>query len=119
MLEDGLDLRSEDEQSVNNRVVERVDPKMIACQKESPVLAVVNDEGKLAVDLVKEVDAMLLVEMQQDFNIRIGPKAMTILYQYFFQLAIVEDLAIAQQHHGTVFVVDRLVATLQIDNAQT
>ena len=62
---------------------------------------------------------MLLVEMQQDFDIRFGPEGMALLDQYFFQLAIVEDLAIAHQHHGTVFVVDRLVATLQIDNAQT
>src|SRR5215510_11318187 len=119
MFEDGLDFRSEDEQAINNRVVKRVDPEMIACQKEPPLFAVVDDEGKLAIDLVKEVDAMLLVEMQQDFNIRFGPKVMAHLDQYFFQLEMVEDIAIAHQHHGTIFVVDRLVATLQIDNAQT
>ncbi len=49
MLEDGLDFRSEDEQSINNRVVKRVDAEMIACQKEPPLLPVVNDKGKLAI----------------------------------------------------------------------
>ena len=83
------------------------------------MLAVVNDKGKLAIDLVKEIHPMLFVQVQQDFNIRVGAKAMALLDQYFFQLEIVEDLAIAHQHHGPVFVVDRLVATLQIDNAQT
>src|SRR5215216_2416230 len=114
MFEDGLDFRSEDEQAVNDRVVKRVDAEMIAGQKEPPVLAVVNDKGKLAIDLVKEIQPMLFVQVQQDFNIGIGSKGMALLDQYFFQLAIVKDLAIAQQHHGTVFVVDRLVATLEI-----
>src|SRR5262245_23555668 len=119
MFEDDLDFRSEDEQAVNNRVVKRVDAEMIACQKEPSVLAVVNEKGKLAIDLVKEIQPMLFVQVQQDFNIRVGAKAMALLDQYFFQLEIVEDLAIAHQHHGPVFVVYRLVAALQVDNAQT
>src|SRR5690349_139825 len=119
MLEDSLDFRSEDERAINRRVVKRVDAEMIAGEEESAVLPVVNDKGKLAVDLVKEVHAMLLVEMKQDLNIRSGSEPMALCDQSLFQLDVVEDLAIAQQHHGTVFVVYRLIATLQIDNAQT
>src|SRR5215510_1920008 len=91
---------------------------MISGQKESVLVTVVNRESELAVNLVEEVDIMLLVQMQQDFNVRLGPKSMPLLDQYFFQFEIVENPAIAHQHHGTVFVVDWLVATLQIDNAQ-
>src|SRR5690242_11899441 len=97
MLEDGLDFRSEDEQAVNNRVVKRVDAEMIARQKESPVLAVVNDKGKLAIDLVKEVHPMLFVEMKQDFDVGAGAELMPFLHESVFQLDVVEDLAIAQQ----------------------
>src|SRR5215216_917071 len=119
MFEDGFDFRSEDEQAINNRVVKRVDAEMIAGQKEPPVIAVVNDKGKLAIDLVEEVDAMLLVQMKQDFDVRFGPEAMAFLDQYFLQLGVIEDLAVAHQNYRAVFVVERLVTTLQIDNAQT
>jgi isopentenyldiphosphate isomerase len=110
---------SEDEQAINDRVVKRVNAEMIARQKEAPVLTIVNHKRKLSIDLVEEVDAVLFVQMKQDFDIRTGAEVMSFLHQRFLQLDVVEDFAIAEQHHGTVFVVDRLVATLQIDDAQT
>jgi hypothetical protein len=57
--------------------------------------------------------------MQQDFHIGPGPEAMTLLDQHFSQLEIVEDFSVAHQHYRTVFVEERLVAALQVDNAQT
>ena len=79
VLQDGFDFRRVDKQAIGDRVIKRVDAEMIASEKKPAFVAIVNREDKLAVELVEEVDAVLLVEMKQDFDIRFGPKRMALL----------------------------------------
>ena len=61
---------------------------------------------------------MLLVEMNDNFGVRLGAESMALLDQFLAQQFVVVDLTIESDADLPVFVVERLVALLEVDNAQ-
>ena len=119
MLEHRFRFGAEDEETVGNREVERVDAELISREEEFATLRVVNDEGKLAVETIQKRFAFILVEVQQHFDVAVGAKDVTASDKLLAQLEIVVDLAIAHQHNRIVFIEDGLIAAGKIDNAET
>jgi hypothetical protein len=56
--------------------------------------------------------------VQDDFNVGIGPEAMSGRLQLTAQIRAVVDFAVADEVDITGLVADRLIATRQIDDAQ-
>ena len=61
----------------------------------------------------------LLVSMQQDLGVRLGPEAVALGLQVGAQLVIVIDLAVEDNPDGPVFIRQRLVTADEVDNRQT
>ena len=68
---------------------------MISGQQQLLILAIVECEGELAVELVNEVDAVFFIMVGQDFDVAAGAKRVAFLYQRGAQLPVVVDLAVA------------------------
>src|ERR1044071_3232175 len=68
--------------------------------------------------MLYEVVAVLLVQVDDDFRIGMGIEAVALRLELRTQLDVVEDLAVEDDPYCLVFVVDRLPATLEVDDAQ-
>jgi hypothetical protein len=72
----------------------------------------------LPVEVFKKLRAFFLIEMDQNLRIRVGVKPMATSLQVLPKLWIVEDLPIVNDPDGPIFIVNRLVSTAQVDDAQ-
>src|SRR5690349_6199346 len=61
---------------------------------------------------------MLFIEVEQDLGIRCGGKAMSAGLQLRAQFLVVEDFAVENDPQRFVFVADRLLPCLQIDDTE-
>src|ERR1700752_4209215 len=61
---------------------------------------------------------MLLVEMNDDFGVRLGAESMALVDQFLAQQFVVVNFTIESDADRAVFVVERLVSLLEGDNAQ-
>ncbi len=67
---------------------------------------------------IDQARAMLLIEMDQDFGIALGPEPVSPAFEPAAQLLVVVDLAVEDDLDRAVFVADRLVAPFQVDDRQ-
>ena len=75
-------------------------------------------DRELPVEVLNEVGAVLFVEVDDDLGVRVRVEAVSRLLQLGAQLDVVENFAIEDDPHRLILVVDRLVATRQVDDAQ-
>src|SRR5215213_8210326 len=119
MLEYGLDFGREDQNFIDDRVIKRIDAELISGQHQLLLFLVVERECKLAVEFVDEIYAVFFVEVDENFDVAASAKRVSFFDQAASQLAVVIDLAIANDHDGFVFIEEWLVAAFQIDDAQS
>jgi hypothetical protein len=62
---------------------------------------------------------MVLVQVDDDLDIRIGPETMASGLEVSTQFLIVVDLSIAHNRDSAIFIGNRLIAGLQVDDAQS
>src|SRR5689334_94340 len=117
---------SEEQHAGDNRVVERLDAEAVARQKNSAsvsaartcIPAVPHSKCKHTVQMVYAAIAPLLVSVDDRFTITAGTKAMAEAFQFYAQLPKIIDLSITDDGNVTRFVIDRLGATGDIQNAE-
>ena len=115
---DGLDLRSEHELLRVDRKVERLDPDMVAGQHHPLPRPVQQRDGKHAVQALREIDPVLLPQVNDDFRIRRRPEPVALRLQLVTQLAVVVDLTVEDYRYAAILIRDRLMAGLQIDDGE-
>src|SRR6185369_6613554 len=114
-----LDLRSEQEQVRQERVVERLDPQAIARQDELAAPRVPDRQREVALDEADEVLAFLLVEVDQGLGVGPGAVAVTPLFEAAPQRRVVVDLAVESDPDGAVLVRHRLPSRgTQVDDGE-
>jgi hypothetical protein len=62
---------------------------------------------------------MVLVQVDDDFDIRIGPETMAAGLQVSAQFLVVVDFSIAHNRDSAIFIGNGLIAGLQVDDAQS
>jgi hypothetical protein len=62
---------------------------------------------------------MVLVQVDDDFDIRIGPETMAGGLQVSTQFLVVVDFSIAHNRDRAIFIRNRLIAGLQVNDAQS
>jgi hypothetical protein len=62
---------------------------------------------------------MVLVQVDDDFDIRIGPETMAGGLQVSTQFLVVVDFSIAHNRDRAIFIGNGLIAGLQVDDAQS
>src|SRR5262245_16096275 len=118
MREDGSQLGPEDQPAAELRVVERLLAHAIPRQEEDLAPFVPQPEREHAVEMPDAVLAEILPRMDDHFGVGPGLEAMPALDQRLTQLDMVVDLAVENRPDRAVLVGERLVAGLQIDDAE-
>ena len=117
--EQRLHLRAEQQRAVRQRRVEqRPDADAIAHQHEPAARVVPQRDRELAVQVVDEVEAVLLVEMNDRFGVAVRVEDVAALLEVGAQLDVVEDLAVERDPDRAVLVAERLLAGAQVDDGQ-
>ena len=118
-LQQCFEFRTEDKGAVGVSVVERLDPRSVARQHQSGPLLVPERNGKHAVEVVDEVVAPTArrhgrsSRYPKAFGIGVHRPARDVA-----QLHKVVDLAVEHDMNGVRLIGHRLIAALEIDNAQ-
>ena len=117
-LEQRLDLGGESDGSVTHCVVDRPHAGTVARQNQALTACVPDGKGKVAVERLDAVGAPLLVEMDDDLGVGRRLEHVAAGDQLGTQLDVVEDLAVKGDPDGAVLVAHRLLAAVEIDDAE-
>ncbi len=116
--ENGLDLRSKDESIPVPGVEERLLTDPVPREYQSVKVAIPDREGEHAAQLFDAALTFLLVEMDDYFRVASGREDVSLFFQILAQRAVVVDLSVEDDPYRSVFVPDRLVSTLGVDDAE-
>ena len=116
--EQRLDLGGEENALARAGVVERQDASTIPHQQQAAPRPVPERECELPVQFLHEVVAEFLVQVDDDLGIGVRVETVPALLEHAAQLDVVEDLAVVGDPDGLVFVVDRLRAAREVDDAE-
>src|SRR4051794_30771472 len=118
VLQNRLRLRSEPEVAASRRVEEWLLAAPVASAKEAPATHVPEGEGEHPAQAVHAVVAVVLVQMHDDLRVGVSREPMAARLQLVAQLHVVVDLSVEDDDDRAVFVGDRLIARLQIDDRE-
>jgi hypothetical protein len=113
-----LDLGSEYEVAARGRIKQWGDSELVPCTEQAIAHAVKQHESELTIYSAEKVIAQLLIEMDQDFNIGLRAKAVSLCNHFISELAMIEDLAVTNQKDGLILIRQRLVASKQVNDTQ-
>ncbi len=115
-----IDLISDPNQqtSVSESIMQRLDPQSIARKQQTFVARVIDRKGEHAAQLLDAIAAHLFVEMDYHFCVGVRMKAMTAAFEIPAKLGEVVNLSVIDNADGFVFVEDWLVTTRQVDDAE-
>ena len=111
-------LRGEPEPTRALGVEERLLAHAVASQQESAGAAVPDRQGEHPPQAVDAALAELLVEVGDDLGVRATREAVAAADELIPELAVVVDLAVADDDHRAVLVPERLVAPLDVDDSE-
>src|SRR5262249_20318531 len=113
-----LELRGEQEAAREIGVIRRLDAEPIACQEELPSACIIERKGKHSVKTRETLRAQILIEMEDHLAVRFRPKPVPSGEQLFAEWLIVVDLTVADQDERAILILERLMASSHIDDAE-
>ena len=113
-----LDFRSEQQSLALAAVEQRQNADPVPNQQQALPAGVPQREGKLAVQVLHEIVAILLVGMDDDFGVAVGAEPVSRVQQDLAQLDVIENLAVERDPDGPVLVGHGLSAAFEINDAQ-
>ena len=116
--EQRLDLAGEAQHAVALAQVERLHADVIDRQHQPLVRGVPQREGVHAAQVREQVEAVLLVQVDDRLAVALRAKGVLLLHQRAAQFFVVVDFAVEDQRNRAIFVVERLVAARHVDDAQ-
>ena len=118
VLQEAFDLRGIHERAVHLGIVEGLDAEVVAGAEQFAPVLVPDYEGEHAPDALQQIDAPLLIAMEQHLGVAFGGEGVARGDQFVAQRLVIVDFAVEGDDQRTVLIVDRLLASAQIDDAQ-
>src|SRR5262249_52503942 len=118
VLEEGLELGAEKERVSDFGVIQRLLPEPVARKHELALPLVPERERKHPVQALDACLSVLLVKVDDHFRIRAGRESVAAGFEISSKLPEVVDLAVEDELHRSIFVRDRLITRLEIDDGQ-
>jgi hypothetical protein len=109
VLDERLDLRTEQQVVAGARPVQRLDPVSIAGDEERALVAIPDGEGEHAVEALDAARAPLAVGEQHDLGVGVRAKRVAARDQLVAQLAEVVEFAVVDDRQAPVLGTHRLV----------
>ena len=116
---DRLDLRGEHDLVRRDGIVQRLDAARISAGDQASLPCVPEQEGELALQVLKEIGTVLFVKVDEQLGVGRGAELVASIRQAATQLFVVVQFAVADRGDGIVFVVKGLFAAVQIDDAES
>src|SRR5256885_15355509 len=118
MTEDGLQLRCKYQERAIHVVVQRLLTHSIPSYYERSSLPIPDCKSKHPTQILDTILAILLIRMNEDFGIGGGIDFMALGNQVLADRHIIIDLPVQYDPDDLIFIVDRLVTGLEIDDTQ-
>src|SRR5439155_7045897 len=115
---DPLDLRTDQDFLFSFAIKERLNSAAVSRSQKPAIAGIPYNKGEFSIEPMDKIHTMLLVEMNDDFGVRMGAETMALIDQFFSQLFVVVNFTIESDADGAVLVVERLVSLLEVDDAQ-
>jgi hypothetical protein len=112
-------LRRESELVAAGAVVERLDPEAVAREHEPLPRRVPERDCEHAAQPSREVEAPLLVAVDEHLGVAVRREAMAVALEPVAQLGVVVDLAVLDDVDRLVLVRERLVAGVEVDDRES
>ncbi len=103
-LEDGLDLRREEDAVFLDAVAERLLPNPVSREEQRPRAAIPDREREHPAKVLKAVRALLLVEVDDDFRVGVGAELVPLRDERRAQFLEIVNLAVEDDPDGAVLV---------------
>ena len=116
---DGFNLRSEDEATAIMMIEEGADTHTVTGKEQLLFACIPNGHAKLAIKICKHLGAFFFVEVQEDFGICVGIELVTTCFQVGTKFNVIEDFSVVNDPEGLVFIVDRLITTGKVNDAES
>ena len=88
-------------------------------RKRSSFFSSHSAKANIPLNFVTRSLSVFLVRMHDDFGVAFGRKAVALLQEVLFQLAVIVDFAVVRDPYRAVFVAERLLAVDEIDHGET
>ncbi len=112
------ELRAEDERAGRLRVEQGLLADPVARQEQLLLALVPDGEGEHAAQVLRRVRAPLLVGVDDGLGVAVGAEAVAEVFEPFFKLAEVVDLAVEDDPGGALFVGDGLLPAREVDDGE-
>src|SRR2546421_2687568 len=119
MLQQGIELGTENQLAVELRVQERLLSHAIARQEERFGAFIPNRKRKHPAQVLWTIDAPLIVCVNDSFSVAVGIELVAELFELLAQLAIVVDLAVENNPCRAVLIMNWLLSVREIDDRKT
>ncbi len=113
-----LDLGCEVDGVPLTRPEQRTDADAISPENDDAADEIDQGERELPFQIGKQTLPILLVEMDEDFAVAVGAEHVPLGFEVRPAFGIIEELAVADDGDGAVFVEDGLLAVLESDDAE-
>jgi hypothetical protein len=100
-------------------VVERLLSQPVSRRKEPPAPAVPDQEREHAAQILKTVDSVFFVKVEDGLGVGVGAELASFTNQATPQFLVVVDLTVEDDPDRAIRIAHRLLAAVQIDDAQT
>src|SRR5580692_4397056 len=116
--EDCLDLRSEQQPAFVQRIMQRLLAHPVTRQQQQFAAVIVQGNGEHASQFLHALGPHFLIQVKDNFSIRMGVKAMTATFKLLAQLRKVIDFSVKNDPQARVFVVNRLSPAGKVNDTQ-
>src|SRR5262249_16759054 len=114
-----FDFRRKPHRVAGARPEQRADSKRIADQYNLPAIEINDRDRELAVEARRHGEALALVELEQDLDLRVGCERLAAIGEFAPQVAIVEDLTVEDERNRAIPRERRWRSAREIDHRQT
>ena len=118
VLQQGIELGTEDQLSVELGVQQRLLSHAIARQEKRFGAFIPNRKRKHPAQVLWTIGSPLVVGVNDSFSIAVGIELVAELFEFFAQLAIVVDLAVENNPCRAVLIMNRLLSVREIDDRE-
>jgi len=116
MFQYRLDFRSKNKMMTDRRIKQRRNAHMISGKHQRVSFFIEYRKSKLPIEQIQKFCAVFFIQMNQDFHITVGIKAMPLGNQAISEFFVIVNFTVADRHDAFIFVEHGLIAAAQVNN---